>query len=105
MSDEELVRSFWERVLVCDGSYRGYPRDTILINYDNHTFYDFDSWSDAAIFTRDRQDRISEKKEELDLIRHLWGNDWAWVNYEAVERISILLNYKLAELLVGVKEK
>ena len=56
--DEEFVRSAWEHVIVCDGSYRHYAKGTVLLNWANHCFYEFNSFTAAAEFTRDHLEQV-----------------------------------------------
>jgi hypothetical protein len=98
-ANERLVRDTWERVLVCDGSYRHYAKGTILINWANHCFYEFNEWSAAAEFTRARLEQIRQVEEEIE-----WLDDCAefdknatWVRIEAREQAA------LTELKKGLK--
>ena len=68
MTDEEYVRARWERVIVCDGSYRHYAKGTILLNWSNHQFYEFKDFSAARAFTENREREIAEVEEEIDSI-------------------------------------
>lgn len=70
MTDEEYVRARWERVIVCDGSYRHYAKGTILLNWANHQFYEFNDWSAARAFTEQREREIAEVEKEIVLIEN-----------------------------------
>ena len=66
MSQEETyVQSKWKLTAYCDGSYRDYPRGTVLVQDVNHHWFDFDSWSAAAEFTRSREEEIRQAEEEI----------------------------------------
>ena len=69
MTDEEYVRARWERVIVCDGSYRHYAKGTILLNWANHQFYEFNDWSAARAFTEQREREIAEVEDLIWLLR------------------------------------
>lgn len=76
--NERLVRETWERVHVCDGSYRSYDgsyrsydHGTVLINYANHCFYDFPDFDAAADFTRTRIEEVRQLKEEMRLLESM----------------------------------
>jgi hypothetical protein len=70
MTNEEYVRSVWDRVLVCDGSYRHYAKGTLLLNWANHCFYEFEDWSAAAEFTRELLEQIQHVETEIGWLRH-----------------------------------
>ena len=68
MNAEEKVRAAFELVHRCDGSYRGYPRNTVLIQVVHGHWLDFRSWSAAAAFTDARLAEIAEISEEISLL-------------------------------------
>lgn len=104
MTDEEYVKSKWEHVIVCDGSYRHYSKGTVLLNWANHCFYDFKNFSGAHAFTLERELKIREVEEEIALIQH---EIWLWPNYSqenpAYQRILDRLQVALVELREGMK--
>lgn len=98
MSDaENKVNSVWERVIVCDGSYRHYKKGTVLLNWANHCFYEFDSWSAALAFTEQRLREIAEVEEEITLLER-----WRTIS-GATKRILAREQAHLAELKRGMK--
>lgn len=60
---EAYVRGAWERVLQCDGSYRGFVRGTILIFYANHQYWIFADWLAALEFTLAREEEVNKLRE------------------------------------------
>ena len=70
-ADEEYVRARWKRVIVCDGSYRHYAKGTILLNWANHQFYEFNDCSAARAFTKQREREIAEVEEEIALVANV----------------------------------
>ena len=109
MTDEEYVRARWERVIVCDGSYRHYAKGTILLNWSNHQFYEFKDFSAARAFTENREREIAEVEEEIaELESHIlcYGN--GSVEDERMicvyQRILAVEQARLAELRRGMKE-
>ena len=109
MTDEEYVRARWERVIVCDGSYRHYAKGTILLNWANHQFYEFKDFSAARAFTEQREREIAEVQEEIAILNE--GVELA-ASTDADERkygipfkrILARLQAVLAELRRGMKE-
>ena len=108
MTDEEYVRARWERVLVCDGSYRHYAKGTILLNWSNHQFYEFKDFSAARAFTENREREIAEVREEIseieDDILSYSSHDNADSFAVIYRRILARLQARLAELRRGMKE-
>jgi hypothetical protein len=68
-ANEQFVREKWDLVHQCDGSYRDYPRGTVLIQDGHGHWLDFDSWAAAAEFTRERLEKIRQVEEEIGLVR------------------------------------
>ena len=107
MTDEEYVRARWERVIVCDGSYRHYAKGTILLNWANHQFYEFNDWSAARAFTEQREREIAEVQEEIEYV-----SSFAWLpsrsgkreEHPVWQRILAVEQARLAELRRGMKE-
>lgn len=64
-ADERFVRETWVLVAHCDGSYRDYPRGTVLLQDVNNHWFDFKTWSAAAEFTRERLEQI--RKSTIDV--------------------------------------
>ena len=64
--DEKFLLRHWEFVYCCEGSYRSYPRGTILVQDVNLHWFNFDSWSAATEFTRARLELIKDKQEEIE---------------------------------------
>ena len=108
MTDEEYVRARWERVIVCDGSYRHYAKGTILLNWANHQFYEFKDFSAARAFTENREREIAEVREEIseieDDILSYSSHDNADSFAVIYRRILARLQARLAELRRGMKE-
>ena len=102
MTDEEYVRARWERVIVCDGSYRHYAKGTILLNWANHQFYEFNDWSAARDFTEQREREIAEVEEEIAWLSD--GMDCSDPDDEVGQRILAVEQARLAELRRGMKE-
>ncbi len=101
MSDEEYVRSKWKLVAHCDGSYQNYLRGTVLLQDVNRHWFDFDSWSAAVEFTREREEQIRHVEEEIALLegwKHL-----VEVKNPAALRILGREQAALAELKKGMK--
>ena len=62
-----FVREHWDLVHHCDGSYRAYPRGTVLIQMVHGEWLDFASWAAAAEFTEQRLEEIRQVEEEIKL--------------------------------------
>ena len=62
-----FVREHWDSVHHCDGSYRAYPRGTVLIQMVHGEWLDFASWAAAAEFTEQRLEEIRQVEEEIKL--------------------------------------
>jgi hypothetical protein len=62
---EREVREVWELVHCCDGSYRGYPRGTVLLQDVNGHWFDFETWQAALDFTNQRKREIAEIDEQI----------------------------------------
>ena len=115
MSDNErFVRAAWILVVVCDGSYLGYPRGTVLVQDVIRHWFDFDSWSAAAEFTRKRQQEIADVKYEISLQRLIlsshesqeWHNPQDWeIDKAALQRTIARLQSAMTELTRGWKEE
>jgi hypothetical protein len=73
--NKQYVRSRWEKVIVCDGSYRHYAKGTVLLNWANHCFHEFASFEAAAEFTRQREVEIRQVEEEITLINRFNSED------------------------------
>jgi hypothetical protein len=58
VTDEAFVKANWELWHRCDGSYRDYPKDTILLQRTNGRWNDFPTWAAAGEFTRERLEHI-----------------------------------------------
>lgn len=54
MTDREFVEQHWQHCTECDGSYRHYPKGTVLLVIRPHCFIECDSWDAAAEITRDK---------------------------------------------------
>ena len=69
-ANEKLVRATWVLVAVCDGSYRGYPRGTVLVQdaISIGHWFDFDSWSASAEYTTARREEIRQVEKEITTI-------------------------------------
>jgi hypothetical protein len=105
-ANEKLVCDTWERVLVCDGSYRHYAKGTILINWANHSFYKFkaEHWDEAASFTRVRLEEIRQVEEEIALLEYAsFSADLSGFKPLALGRILVREQAALAELKKGLK--
>ena len=106
---EQKVRAVWERVFVCDGSYRSYPSGTILFNWANHRFYDFPSWDAALAFTEARLEEIRQLRYEISLQKLLlrvkgeWGLMDGDADRAAVARTITRLESILADLTAGMR--
>ena len=113
-ADEEYVRARWERVIVCDGSYRHYAKGTILLNWSNHQFYEFKDFSAARAFTKQREREIAEVEEEIALLKlvivtiknDIMFDAGCWVEKDELKakRILAVEQARLAELRRGMKE-
>lgn len=101
--DEKFVRESWERVLVCDGSYRHYVKGTILINWANHQFYEFGpgDWSAARAFTEERLEQIRQIEEEIHLIE---GWRFTVEGHPAAKRILARLTEQRDALKKGMRQ-
>lgn len=97
MNDEEFVRSVWKLTAQCDGSYRSYPRGTVLVQEVRDHWVDFESWPAAAEFTRNRLEEIRQVEEE---IYDLNGSDTPPVS---LERILAREQAALTELKRGMR--
>ena len=109
MTDEEYVRARWERVIVCDGSYRHYAKGTILLNWANHQFYEFNDWSAARAFTEEREREIAEVEEEIAWLNQMKrnlppGRPTKEERQAILQRILAVEQARLAELRRGMKE-
>ena len=105
MTNEEYVRSKWERVLICDGSYRHYAKGTILINWKNNGFYDFPNFDDAAEFTRQREGYIRHVHEEIETLDDVQDEKLAAMEeLDPIKRTIKRLQIILTELTLGMKE-
>ncbi len=101
MSDEEYVKSKWEHVIVCDGSYRSYVKGAVLLNWANHCFYEFKDFAGAYTFTLEREQKIREVEEEIALIQH---EIWLWPNYSQENPAFQRILERLRAAIVGLKE-
>lgn len=63
---EARVRSAWDLVHRCDGSYRDYSAGTILLQIVNSKWLDFPSWEAALAFTTQHKRKIADLEEEID---------------------------------------
>jgi len=68
MDDKQAVKAKWILTHHCDGSYRDYPRGTVLIQDEDRHWLNFDSWAAAAEFTRNRLEEIRQVEEEISLV-------------------------------------
>ena len=66
-----FVREHWDSVHHCDGSYRAYPRGTVLIQMVHGEWLDFASWAAAAEFTEQRLKDVRQVELEIALLRGL----------------------------------
>jgi len=104
--DEKEVRDSWEFVHRCDGSYRDYPKGTILILQGvPGKWWDFPSCAAAAAFTRERKEQIRQVEEEIAYtereaeVGELIGADWTPIT----KRILVREQAALAELRKGMR--
>ena len=117
-ADEKFVREHWDLVHRCDGSYRGYPCNTVLVQDMNGHWFDFDSWSAAAEFTRNRLEEIRQVDEEIRLLKgynksnkscsensfsELRSREQHTTSFITVGRTIVRLQAALAELKRGMK--
>ncbi len=107
IKNHEFVNAHWELVHCCDGSYRSYPRGTILVQDVNSHWFNFDSWSAAAEFTRERLEQLRQVEEELQLIGILKcdieSGSWDEGYLKVVERVLAREESALAELKKGMR--
>jgi hypothetical protein len=100
--DEKFVREHWGLVARCDGSYRDYPKGTILVQDVNHHWFNFGFWSAAAEFTRERLEQVRQVEEEI-----AWLTDGMAVSGDEEpigDRILARLKEALAALKKGMKD-
>jgi hypothetical protein len=109
-TNERYVKSKWEHVIVCDASYRRYAKDTILLNWANHQFYELKDWSAAKAFTVERERQIAEIEEEIVFINLAikYSNESCGVEgcgcEEPFKRILAREQAALDALKVGMKQ-
>ena len=102
--NEKYVRDHWDLVHRCDGSYRSYPRGTVLVQDVNGHWSDFDSWENAAQFTRDRLEEIRQVEDEITWIEDdVWAYSERWDMGKAYERIVSRLQSVLEDSKRGMK--
>lgn len=90
MSDEEYVRARWETVELC-GHFDTESGDCVRI-YTSPLFSIFRSWSAAAEFTRQREEKIRQVRERA--VREEWQYRRILSRLEAIQ----------ANLKKGMKE-
>ena len=100
-ADEEYVRARWERVIVCDGSYRHYAKGTILLNWANHQFYEFNDWSAARAFTEQREREIAEVREEISETE---DDILSYSSHDNADSFAVIYRYILARLQAVLAE-
>jgi hypothetical protein len=108
---EAYVRGAWVHVARCDGSYRGYPRGTVLVQQVIGQWVDFPSWLAAYNFTLQRQEEIRQVEEEIAclggfmnaLIERIPKKDRNPSIIAAFRRTMIRLQSIRAELQKGMK--
>ena len=65
---EAYVRAKWEMVHVCDGSYRDYPRGTILIQQVIGRWVDFPDWKAAYAHIKAVEEELRCLDREIELL-------------------------------------
>jgi hypothetical protein len=66
MTDEQkYVTQRWELVHLCDGSYPGYPRGTVLLQDAHGHWLDFPTFAAAKAFTEQRKQDIEDVEDEI----------------------------------------
>lgn len=107
MSDEEYVRSRWEPLYGPSCSYGGelrvldgsHPSHTMRIGWANN-FEEL--WSAAAAFTREHEEQIRLKEEEIDYVRGFTKLPDG-TEHPVWQRILTRLQAQLTELKKGMK--
>jgi len=100
---EQYIRSKWELVSRCDGSYRHYEMGTVLIQDVHNHWFDFDSWQAAYDFTLAREEEIRQVEEEIKFLHEL-KSFGSWVeNHTGWQRILAREQAALADLKRGMK--
>ena len=104
-ANEEYVRQRWELVHICDGSYRDYPRGTILLQCERGSWLNFPSMQAAYDFTLQREEQIRLVEEEIQLLSEF--QEGLRVNSShrpiVLQRILARLEAALDELRKGMK--
>lgn len=105
MGLEEYVRAKWSLVHLCDGSYRGYPRGTVLLQDVNNHWFDFDAWEAAYEFTLAREEEIRQVEEETFALYKLCPCRRGSMDCvcEQLDRTKKRLEAILADLRKGMK--
>ena len=93
---EQKVRAVWELVHRCDGSYRGYPRDVVLVQDRNGHWLDFPSWDAALAFTEERLEEIRQLREEIAYFNYDGAMDICAVPKRIITRLKSILAEKTA---------
>ena len=96
-ADRAEVEAVWRLTHQCDGSYRDYPRGTILIQQAPGKWLDFPSWSVAAAFTHGQLRQIQRYRIIEIKVRN------SELPQGCIEFLLNILHRDLAELLKGMK--
>ena len=105
--NERYVRDAWELVAHCDGSYRDYPRGTIIVQDVNNHWFDFPSWEAARTFTEAHAEKIRQVREEIFVARDraVFLSNWKDLEQATIyARVISRLQAVLDDLKRGMKE-
>lgn len=91
--DRELVERTWALTALCDGSYRFYPRGTVLIQDVHNQWLHFPDWAAARAFTEQRIREVREIEEEI-----------AWVNGVQETVTTIMERIRIAKRLEAIRD-
>ena len=82
-TDEELVRSAWERCRVrFSEPHEGYAQGVYVAEvpmWKTSHKVESEAWSAAAEFTRERLEQVRQVEQEIELLRPSVGSDCEWV--------------------------